>query len=116
MFIANERNQSTATADPATQRIRRDVTITVTLRDANGDPIAGHSVALATGSSSTQVTIAATTDGHGDPSTGAALTDSAGQVHFTLSDTAAERLAISVTDSTTDATLYRQVVVYFTRH
>ena len=104
-FFANEANQSTATASPTVLKVRKSSTITVTLLGPTDAPIEGHTVALATGSSTTTVT----------PLTPGGVTDSAGQVQFSVTDTAEEVLSVTVTDTGTGATLYKAVQVTFTK-
>ncbi len=104
-FTANEQNQSTATASPATVKVKKSSTITVILLGANGQPLAGHAVTLATGSKTAKVTIL----------TSGGVTTSAGEIQFSVTDTTAETLTITVTDTTTGVTLYKPVTVTFTK-
>jgi adhesin/invasin len=104
-FVANEANQSTATASPTVLKVRKFSTITVTLLGPADAPIVGHTVTLGTGSSTTTVT----------PLTPGGVTDSAGQVQFSVTDTAEQVLSITVTDTDTGATLYKAVQVTFTK-
>jgi adhesin/invasin len=112
-FFADEANQSTATASTDLQVVRKAVTVTVALRDANGNPVAGHTVTLATGSS----TAVYCPVGWSQPCKQSvnAATDAAGTVRYLLTDKTPERLAIRVTDATTGATLYAALVVTFAK-
>jgi hypothetical protein len=104
-FIANEQNQSTATASPTIVQVKKTSTITVTLLGANDQPLAGHTVALNTGSSTTKVTVL----------TSGGVTNAKGQIQFSVTDTAAQTISIKVTDTTTSLTLYKPVTVTFTK-
>jgi hypothetical protein len=112
-FVADEANQSTATASTNLQVVRKDVTVTVVLRDANGNPISGHTVTLATGSSSAVYCPV----GWSKPCKQSvnAATDATGTVQYVLTDTTPQRLAIRVTDATTGVTLYATLVVTFAK-
>ena len=106
-FIANEANQSTATASPLNQKVRKLITITVTLRTAAGAPIAAHKVTLTTHSTNTTVV----------PLTKTSLTNASGQIQFTVTSFVTETLAIDVTDITAlpAVQLYQPVVITFFR-
>ena len=104
-FTANEQNQSTATASPAIVQTKKTSTITVTLLGANGKPIAGHVVGLATGSTTAKATVL----------TKGGVTTAAGQIQFSVTDTAPETLSIMVTDTTAGVTLYLPVTVSFVK-
>jgi hypothetical protein len=104
-FIANEQNQSTATASPTVVQVKKTSTFTVTLLGANDKPLAAHAVTLNTGSSTTKVTVL----------TSGGVTNANGQIQFSVTDTAAETLSIKVTDTTTGLTLYKPVTVTFTK-
>jgi hypothetical protein len=106
-FVANEANQSTATASPLNQKVKKLITITVTLRTATGSPIAAHKVTLNTHSTNTTVT----------PLTKTSLTNSSGQIQFTVTDSITETLSIDVTDVTAvpAVQLYQPVVITFFR-
>lgn len=104
-FTANEQNQSTATASPTVVKVRKSSTITVTLLGASDQPLAGHTVALNTGSTTTKVTVL----------TPGGVTTATGQIQLSVTDTAAETLSIMVTDTTAGVTLYLPVTVTFTK-
>ena len=102
-FTANEQNQSTATASPTAVKVKKSTTVTVTLLGPSGTPLSSHTVTLNTGSTTATFT----------PLT--AVTNSAGQATFSLTDRAAESLSITVTDRTAGVTLYAPVTVTFTK-
>ncbi len=78
-------------------------TVTVTLRDqgASPQPISGKVIALTQGSGSSSITPA---------STGSATTNAQGQATFTVSDTTAETVTYSATDTTDGVALAGQSV------
>ena len=104
-FTANEQNQSTATALPTLQKVKKDIIITVNLKSATGASIAGHHVALTTGSTQTTVTTL----------TKPAVTTAAGQIQLDITDQITETLTIKVTDTDASVSLYKPVVISFYR-
>lgn len=77
-------------------------TVTVTLLDANGKPVAGRSVALSQGKA------------HSKIGGGSAITNQVGQVAFTVTDTTAETATYSATDTTDALTIVDTATVSFT--
>ncbi len=77
-------------------------TVTVTLKDANSNPVAGKTVTLAKGSGSSTIT------------TVSGVTNAAGQATFTVKDTVAEATTYTATDATDAITVTQTAVVTFT--
>ncbi len=106
-FTSNEANQSTATATPAVAVVKKSSTITVTLLTGSGAPVPNHIVSLSTGSSTTKTSVL----------TAGGKTNSAGQIQFSLTDTAAQAVSVAATDTTANpnVTLYKPVTVTFVK-
>ncbi len=96
-------SNSTITAASTSVPQGGDTTITVTLEDQGliARPIAGKVIALSQGSGSSSIAPA---------STGSATTNSQGQATFTVSDTTAETVTYSATDTTDGVALTGQSV------
>jgi copper(I)-binding protein len=96
--------QSTVTASPAS--VTADgtsvSTITVTLKDANGNPLSGQSVTLASGSGHSMITVVQGT------------TNVNGQATFTVTDTTAETVTYTATDPADNVTVTQTAAVTFT--
>ncbi|NCO39384.1 MAG: hypothetical protein GW892_11835, partial [Armatimonadetes bacterium] len=99
-------SQSTVTASPTSVVADGSTTstITVTLKDANGNPVSGKTVALAH------------TSGPGTPTISAASgpSDASGVVTFTVKSTAAGAAAFTATDTTDSVTITQTATVTFT--
>lgn len=100
-FHATEANQSTVVASPTNQVIRSDSTITVRLLDADGAPLAGHTVGLAMSS-----TIA-----HLDAAT--KVTGPTGVATFTLTGDTPGEVVLTATDQTSGVVLDQTATVTF---
>lgn len=100
-FHATEANQSTVVASPTNQVIRSDSTITVRLLDADGAPLAGHTVGLAMSS-----TIA-----HLDAAT--KVTGPTGVATFTLTGDTPGEVILTATDQTSGVVLDQTATVTF---
>ncbi|NOU96127.1 hypothetical protein GC093_23295 [Paenibacillus sp. LMG 31456] len=95
--------QSRVSADPLIVKANgQEVsTITVTLKDSSGQPIAGNKVSLSQGSGSSAITAVRE------------VSDSAGQAVFTVRSSKAEQVTYTVKDETDKVTLAEQAVVTF---
>jgi hypothetical protein len=104
-FFKNEQNQSTASASPTALKVKKSSTITVTLLSSTGTALAGHAVTLNTGSTTTTVTML----------TKGGVTNAAGQIQLSVTDSVSQVLSITVTDTTFGVTLYKPVALTFTK-
>ena len=102
-FIAGPTSASVATAvaSPASVVANGSTTVTVTLKDANGNAVQGHTVTLTAGSGSSQIGAASGTS------------TSSGIVTFTITDTSGETVAYTAKDTTSNVTLAQQPLVTF---
>ncbi len=84
-----------STVTPPTQTVTADgadpATVTVTLNDTNSSPVSGKTVTLSPSAGSSTISPA---------STGSNVTDSNGQATFTVTDSTAETVTYSATDTT----------------
>lgn len=100
-FLATEANGSTVVASPANQVIRATSTITVTLVDSDGNPLAGHTVGLALSSTVADL----------DGST--KVTGANGVVTFTLTGVTPGQVVVTATDLTSGVVLNQTATVTF---
>lgn len=89
-----------STETPSTQQATADgldpATVTVTLNDSNSAPVQGKTVSLSDGAGHATVVPA---------STGSNVTDANGQATFTVTDSTAETVTLTATDSTDSVTV-----------
>ena len=108
-FTANVSNAGNSTCTAATgTAVGDDVdtdTITVTLLNAESNPVPGHTVSLAGVGGPAGVTIAAP---------GGTTSDAAGQVTFTVRSDRAQSVNFAATDTTNTVTITQQATVNFT--
>jgi hypothetical protein len=99
--------QSTVTASPA--QVPADgfdaATVTVTLKDSGGNPAGGMPIKLETSSGNSRITPPAGGSGGGAGAAASGTTDSSGKAVFTVTNTAAETVTYTATDTLDNVTV-----------
>jgi hypothetical protein len=97
-------SKSTVSASPASVTANGGSfsTVTVTLNDANGNPISGKAISLSAGSGISTITV------------GSGTTNSNGQATFTVSDTTAQAVIYTATDTSDSLVITQTATVTFT--